>query len=179
MSQLKEKYQKEILPEMMKKFSYSNINEAPKLVKVVLSRGISEGTSNAKAVDVSAEELSQISGQRASIRKGKKSIANFKLKAKDPIGCMVTLRGERMYLFLNKLINICLPKVRDFKGLNPKSFDGRGNYSFGLKEQLIFPEVDYDKVDQQRGMNITVATTAKSDDEARELLTLLGVPFRK
>lgn len=179
MLSLKEKYHKEVVKELSKKFGYKNVWQVPRLVKVVISRGVSEGASNPKAVEISQAELSEIAGQFPMITYAKKSIANFKLKAHDPIGLVVTLRGERLFLFLNKLINISLPKVRDFRGLSPKSFDGRGNYSFGIREQLIFPEVDYDKVDKVRGMNITIATTAQTDAEARELLTLLGIPFRK
>jgi large subunit ribosomal protein L5 len=179
MNQLKEKYLKKIAPEMAKKFKYENLLQVPKLVKVVVSCGVSEGGVNPKATDAAAAELSDICGQRAMITKAKKSIAAFKLKAKDPIGCMVTLRGEKMYQFFNKLVNISLPKVRDFRGFSRKSFDGRGNYSFGIKEQLIFPEVDYDKVDKVRGMNITICTTARNDEEALELLKMFNVPFRE
>lgn len=179
MKNLKEKYEKEAIKELMKEFGYKNKMEVPKLVKVVLSEGVKEGTTNPKAVDAAAAEMSDIVGQRVVIKKAKKSIANFKLKTHDPIGCMVTIRGSRMYLFLNKLINIALPKVRDFRGLSPRSFDGQGNYSFGLKEQLIFPEVDYDKVDKVRGMNIVIVTTAKTDKEAQSLLKQLGIPFRE
>ncbi|HTY12935.1 MAG TPA: 50S ribosomal protein L5 [Candidatus Omnitrophota bacterium] len=177
MSEIKERYQKKIAPEMMKKFKYGNINQVPKLLKIVISEGVSEGVSNPKATEAAAKELTEITGQKAAMKFAKKSIANFKLKSKDPIGCMVTMRGERMYLFLNKLINVGLPKIRDFKGLSPRSFDGMGNYNFGLKEQLIFPEVDYDKLDKVRGMNITIVTTAKTDEEARELLKMFGIPF--
>jgi large subunit ribosomal protein L5 len=172
------KFSKEIAVKMMKQYKYKNPYEVPRIEKVVLSRGVAEGTSNAKAVDAAAAELAEIAGQHPVITYGKKSIANFKLKRNDPVGCRVTLRGERMYLFLNKLVNISLPKVRDFKGLNPRSFDGRGSYSFGIREQLIFPEVDYDKVDKVRGMNITIVTTGKTDAEAEKLLRLIGIPFR-
>jgi large subunit ribosomal protein L5 len=177
MSQLKGKYLKEIMPEMKKRFKYKNVFEVPRLKKIVISEGISEGVTNPKATEAAAAELTEISGQKPVITRAKKSIAAFKLKAKDPIGCMVTLRGERMYLFLNKLINISLPKIRDFKGLSPKSFDGMGNYNFGVKEQLIFPEVNYDKLDKVRGMNITIVSSAKSNEEAKELLRMLGMPF--
>jgi large subunit ribosomal protein L5 len=177
MNELKERYLKKVVPELTKKFKYGNINEIPHLVKVVISEGISEGVTNAKAADAAAAEMTEISGQKAVITRAKKSISAFKLKAKDPIGCMVTLRGERMYLFLNKLINVGLPKIRDFKGLSLKSFDGMGNYNFGIKEQLIFPEVNYDRLDKVRGMNITIVTTAKSNDETREMLKMLGIPF--
>ncbi len=179
MKGLKEKYNSEIVDLLMKEFGYKNRMQAPKFVKVVLSAGVKDGTQNPKATDTAAQEMTEITGQRAVVKKAKKSIANFKLKSKDPIGCMVTLRGEKMFLFLNKLVNIALPKVRDFKGLSSKSFDGRGNYSFGLKEQMIFPEVDYDKVDKVRGMNITIVTTAKSDKEAKALLEKIGIPFRE
>lgn len=178
MATLKERFKKEIVPEMVKKFGYKNHMEAPKLNKVVLSRGVKEATTDPKAVKVSADELTLISGQRAKTTKARVSIANFKLKQGTPIGCVVTLRGDRMFDFLDKFINICLPKIRDFKGVNPNSFDGSGGYSLGIKEQLIFPEVDYDKVDRVRGMNITISTSAKTDDETRELLKLMGMPFR-
>ena len=176
---LDQKYKKDIVKQLMKEFGYKNIFEVPRVLKVLVSRGVSEVVVNSKAIEVSSKELAQICGQRPVIRYAKKSIAAFKLKARDPIGCLVTLRGKNMYLFLNKLINVSLPRVRDFKGLNPRSFDGRGNFSFGLNEQLIFPEVDYDKVDALRGMNITIVTSAKTDKEARYLLYLLGIPFRK
>lgn len=179
MKNLKEKYSKEIIKALMAEFGYKNAMEVPKVVKVVVSEGVKEGTTNPKAVDVAAAELGEITGLRPIIKHAKKSIANFKLKTNDPIGCMVTLRGNRMYLFLNKLINIGLPRVRDFKGLPGNSFDGRGNYSFGLREQMLFPEVDYDKVDKTRGMNIVIVTTAKTDKEAKSLLTKMGIPFKE
>lgn len=175
---LKETYQKETSKSLMKKFGYKNIFQVPKISKVVINRGVGLAVSDSKAMDVAVQELAMITGQRPLITKAKKSIAVFKIRAKQPIGCKVTLRGSRMYQFLDKLINICLPKIRDFRGVSPKSFDGRGNYTLGITEQLIFPEVDYDKVDRTRGMDITICTTAKSDDEARELLKGLGVPFR-
>jgi len=178
MATLKERFSKEIVPSMMAAFSYKNPMEVPQLKKVVLSRGVKEATLDPKATKVSADELTLIAGQRAATTKAKKSIANFKLKEGTPIGAMVTLRGDRMFEFLDKLINICLPKIRDFKGVSPTSFDGRGAYSMGLKEQLIFPEIDYDKVDKVRGMNITIVTSAKTDKEARQLLQLMGMPFR-
>ncbi len=178
MATLKEKYKKQIIPGMVEKFGYKNVNEVPQLMKVVVSRCVSEATSDPKALTVAADELTQITGQKSSLTKAKKSIANFKLKQGTPIGCVVTLRGQRMYDFVDKLINISLPKIRDFKGVNPDSFDGRGSYSMGLKEQLIFPEIDYDKVDKIRGMNVTLVTSAKTDKEARELLALMGMPFR-
>lgn len=179
MIDIKKKYESEVVAGLIREFGYKNKMEVPKVTKIVISEGVKEGTQNPKATDAAALELSEIAGQHAVIKKAKKSIANFKLKAKDPIGCMVTLRGEKMNLFLNKLINLALPKVRDFKGLSSKSFDGRGNYSFGLKEQLIFPEVDYDKVDKTRGMNIVIVTSAGSDKEAKALLSKLGIPFRE
>lgn len=178
MATLFEKYKKEIVSEMIKKFGYKNPMQVPRLLKVTVNRGVGEATQNSKAIDISAEELMTITGQRPLITKAKKSISTFKLKMGTPIGCKVTMRGKRMYEFMDKLINICLPEIRDFKGMNPKSFDGRGNYSFGLREQLIFPEVDYDKVDKIRGMDIVIETSAKRDEEARELLKFMGMPFR-
>lgn len=175
---LDQKYKKDIVKQLMKEFGYKNVFEVPQVLKVLVSRGVSEAVTNPKAMEVSSKELALICGQRPIVRYAKKAIAAFKLKVRDPIGCFATLRGKKMYLFLNKLINISLPRVRDFRGLNPRSFDGRGNFSFGLNEQLIFPEVDYDKVDALRGMNITIVTSAKTDKEARRLLDLLGIPFR-
>lgn len=175
---LKKLYEKEVKKLMMKEFGYKNVFEIPRLEKIVINRGVGEATSNPKALDIAAQELVVITGQKPLITKAKKSIALFKLRAKQPIGCKVTLRGDRMYQFFDKLINICLPRIRDFKGLPPKSFDGKGNYTIGITEQLIFPEIDYDKVDKVRGMDITICTTSKTDDEARSLLRLLGVPFR-
>jgi len=175
---LKEKYTNEIIPELMKQYQYKNVMEVPRLLKVSLNRGVGEAIENPKAMEVSLDELTRISGQKASVRKSKKSIATFKLRENQPIGVKVTLHGKRMMLFLNKLINICLPKIRDFKGLSPK-LDGNGNYTMGIKEQIIFPEIHYEKVDKVRGMDITIVTSAKTDDEARTLLTLLGMPFRK
>jgi len=179
MAELKEKFEKEIVPAFMKEKGYKNPMEVPRLVKIVINRGVGEARENPKAIEISAAELASITGQKPLITKSKKAISAFKLKANIPIGLKVTLRGKRMYEFANKLINICLPKIRDFKGVNPKSFDGRGNYSLGIKEQLIFPEVDYDKVDRVRGMDITFVTTAKTNEEARRLLEYLGMPFRK
>jgi large subunit ribosomal protein L5 len=179
MKSLKERYFKVIVPEMMKKFSYSNAMQVPVIKKIVVNRGIGEATVNPKAVDIAANELMAISGQKPLITRSKKAIAGFKLKENIAIGCMVTLRGSRMYEFLDKLVNIALPKIRDFKGVNPKSFDGHGNYTLGIKEQLIFPEIEYDKVDKLRGMDITIQTSANSDEEAHELLKLVGIPFRK
>jgi large subunit ribosomal protein L5 len=178
-SSLKEKYNKQIAPAMSKMFGYANTMQVPRVSKVVVSRGVGDAVADAKAIKVSQDELTLITGQLAATRKAKISIANFKLKKGTPIGALVTLRGGRMYDFLNKLINVCLPKIRDFKGFSPNSFDGNGNFNLGLKEQLIFPEIDYDKVDKVRGMNVTIVTTAKTDDEARELLVQMGVPFRK
>ena len=179
MAALKERYKKEIVPAMMKAFGYKSPMQVPKLLKVVLSRGVPEAVLDQKALKAVADELSTIAGQRAVLRRAKKSIAGFKLKKGTPIGCLVTLRGERIFEFMDKLINICLPKIRDFKGVNPNSFDGNGNYSMGLREQLIFPEVDYDKVDKIRGMNVTISTSARTDEETRELLRLMGMPFRE
>ncbi|MCX5725582.1 MAG: 50S ribosomal protein L5 [Candidatus Saganbacteria bacterium] len=178
MATLFEKYKKEIVPAMVKKFGYKNPMQVPKLLAVTVNRGVGEATQNPKAVDISVSELMAITGQKPLITKAKKSISTFKLKQGTPIGCKVTLRGKRMFDFMDKLINICLPRMRDFKGMDPRSFDGRGNYSFGLKEQLIFPEIDYDKIDKVRGMDIALKTSAKRDEEARELLALFGMPFR-
>jgi len=178
MKDLKEKYQKEIIPELVKSQGYKNALQAPRLVKIVLNRGVGEARENAKAIDVSSAELESIAGQKPLVTFSKKAIAAFKLKGNIPIGLKVTLRGERMYDFLNKLVNLSLPKIRDFKGVSPKSFDGRGNYTMGIKEQLIFPEVDYQKVDRVRGMDITFVTNARTDAEARKLLELFGIPFR-
>ncbi len=179
MKNLKERYHKEIVPAMMKKYGYKNPMQVPHLIKIVVNRGIGEATANPKAVDVAANEIAIITGQKPLITKSKKAISTFKLKENIPIGCKVTLRAQRMYDFLDKLVNICLPKIRDFRGVNPKSFDGHGNYTLGIKEQLIFPEIEYDKVDKVRGMDITIQTSAEKDDEAMELLTLVGIPFRK
>jgi len=179
MKNLKERYKKEIIPEMMKKFGYKNPMQVPHIVKLVINRGVGEATQNPKAIDISVAEISAITGQKPLVTKSKKSIAGFKLKENSSIGCVVTLHGQRMYDFLDKLVNICLPKIRDFKGLNPKSFDGNGNYTLGIKEQLIFPEVIYDKVDKIRGMDITIVTSANKNEEAHELLKLVGIPFRK
>jgi len=179
MKNLKERYKKEIIPEMMKKFGYKNPMQVPRIVKLVINRGVGEATQNPKAIDISVAEISAITGQKPLITKSKKSIAGFKLKENTSIGCVVTLRGQRMYDFLDKLVNICLPKSRDFKGINPKSFDGNGNYTLGIKEQLIFPEVVYDKVDKIRGMDITIVTSANKNEEAHELFKLVGIPFRE
>ena len=178
MSRLKERYVKEIILTLRKEFGYKNVMAVPKLEKIVINIGMGEAIQNAKLLDSAAEELSLISGQKPVITRAKKSIASFKLRKGMPIGCTVTLRGERMYEFLDRLVNITLPRVRDFRGLSTKSFDGRGNYTLGLRDQLIFPEIDYAKVSKIRGMNVCVVTTARTDDEARSLLRLLGMPFR-
>ena len=178
MSRLKEKYAKEVGPALKKEFGYANIMAIPRVTKVIINMGLGEATSNAKIVDTAADELSKITGQKAAVRRAKKSIAAFKVRQGMPVGAMVTLRGERMYDFLDRLIGIALPRVRDFKGISAKGFDGRGNYTLGLKDQIIFPEIDYMKVDKARGMNVSVVTTAKTDEEARKLLQLIGLPFR-
>ena len=179
MNRLKEKYQKEITPALMSKFNYSSIMQAPKLEKIVVNMGVGDAVQNAKALDTAVEELATITGQKPVITKAKKSIAGFRLREGMAIGCKVTLRGERMYEFLDKLIAVSLPRVRDFRGISKKAFDGRGNYTLGVKEQLIFPEIDYDKVNKVRGMDIVIVTTANTDEEARELLTQFGMPFQK
>ncbi|MCD8501846.1 MAG: 50S ribosomal protein L5 [Bacillaceae bacterium] len=179
MNRLKEKYQNEIVPSLIEKFNYSSVMAVPKIEKIVINMGVGDAVSNAKALDKAVEELTAIAGQKPLITKAKKSIAGFKLREGMPIGAKVTLRGERMYAFLDKLIAVSLPRVRDFRGISKKAFDGRGNYTLGVKEQLIFPEIDYDKVDKVRGMDIVVVTTAKSDEEARELLLQMGMPFQK
>jgi len=175
---LKDKYLKEVAPALVKKFSYKNVTEVPKVQKIVVNRGVGEAVSNPKALENTVEELQLITGQKPVVTKAKKSIASFKLRTGMKIGCLVTLRGQKMYDFLAKLINVALPRIRDFKGVNPKGFDGRGNYNLGFREQLIFPEISYDKVDKVRGMNVTIVTTAPTDEEARALLELLGIPFR-
>jgi len=177
MARLKDKYQQEIVPALMQKFGYKNIMEAPKIEKVVVNIGLGEAIANSKALDAAVNDLTAITGQKPIVTRAKKSIAGFKLREGMPIGCKVTLRGERMFFFLDKLINIALPRIRDFRGISAKGFDGRGNYTVGIKEQLIFPEIDYDKVDKIRGMEITFVTSAKTDEEARELLRLMGTPF--
>lgn len=179
MARLKEFYSKEVAPALMKKFSYKSVMQIPKLDKIVVNVGAGEAKDNAKAIDAIVNDLGLITGQKALVCRAKKSVANFKLREGMPIGAKVTLRGERMYEFLDRLFNVALPRVRDFRGINPNSFDGRGNYSMGLREQLIFPEIDYDKVDKVRGMDICFVTTAETDEEARELLTLMGAPFAK
>jgi large subunit ribosomal protein L5 len=179
MNRLKEKYLKEISPALMSKFNYKSVMEVPKIEKIVVNMGVGDAVQNAKALDMAVEELSLITGQKPVVTRAKKSIAGFRLREGMPIGAKVTLRGERMYEFLDKLISVSLPRVRDFRGVSKKAFDGRGNYTLGIKEQLIFPEIDYDKVSKVRGMDIVIVTTAKTDEEARELLTLLGMPFQK
>jgi large subunit ribosomal protein L5 len=177
-ARLKEKYAKEVVPALTKEFGYKNIMAVPKIRKVVVNMGLGEATSNAKIVDTGADEIARITGQKPVTRRSKKSIAAFKVRKGMPIGTMVTLRGERMWEFLDRLMNIALPRVRDFKGVSPKGFDGRGNYTLGLRDQLLFPEIDYMKVDKARGMNVSVVTTAKTDEEARKLLQFIGMPFR-
>lgn len=176
---LKEKYVGEITPSMMKKFNYSSVMETPKLDKIVLNMGVGDAIANSKNLDEAVEELAQIAGQKPLITKAKKSIAGFRLREGMSIGAKVTLRGDRMYDFLDKLINIALPRVRDFRGVSTRSFDGRGNYTLGIKEQLVFPEIDYDKVNKIRGLDIVIVTTANTDEESRELLTQIGMPFAK
>ena len=179
MSRLKEQYQNEIIDAMIKKFGYKNIKEVPKLDKVVINMGVGEAKDNAKLLDAAIADMEKITGQKAVVCKAKKSVANFKIREGMPIGCKVTLRGEKMYEFVDRLVNLALPRVRDFRGVNPNAFDGRGNYALGIKEQLIFPEIEYDKVDKVRGMDIIFVTTAKTDEEARELLTQFNMPFTK
>jgi large subunit ribosomal protein L5 len=178
MNRLREKYVKEVVPALKKEFGYTNVMAIPKVEKVVINMGLGEATANAKVIEVATDELGRISGQKPVVRRAKKSIAQFKVRAGMPVGAMVTLRGERMYEFLDRLVSVALPRVRDFKGISPKGFDGRGNYTLGLRDQLIFPEIDYMKVDKARGMNVSVVTTAKSDEEARKLLQFMGLPFR-
>jgi large subunit ribosomal protein L5 len=179
MSRLKEQYDNEIIPALEKKFGYKNPMEVPKLVKIVVNMGVGEAKENVKLLDAAVADLEIITGQHVIRTKAKKSIANFKLREGMPIGCKVTLRGERMYEFADRLINLALPRVRDFRGVNPNAFDGRGNYALAIKEQLIFPEIEYDKVDKVRGMDVIFVTTAKTDEEARELLRLFNMPFAK
>lgn len=179
MSRLKEKYLNEITPALMSKFEYKSVMQVPKVDKIVINMGVGDAVQNSKALDAAVEELTIITGQKPVVTKAKKSIAGFRLRDGMPIGAKVTLRGERMYQFLDKLVSIALPRVRDFRGVSKKSFDGRGNYTLGVKEQLIFPEIDYDKVSKVRGMDIVIVTTANSDEEARELLTQFGMPFQK
>ena len=179
MSRLKDMYKNEIVDAMIKKFGYKNVMEVPKLDKIVLNMGVGEAKDNAKVLEAAVKDMEAITGQKVVTTKAKNSIANFKIREGLPIGCKVTLRGERMYEFLDRLVNLALPRVRDFRGVNPNAFDGRGNYALGIKEQIIFPEIEYDKVDKVRGMDIIFVTTAKTDEEARELLTLFNMPFAK
>lgn len=179
MNQLKQKYQEEIVPSLVEKFNYSSVMEVPKIEKIVINMGVGDAVQNAKALDSAVEELSLISGQKPVITRAKKSIAGFRLREGMPIGAKVTLRGTRMYEFLQKLISVALPRVRDFRGVSKKAFDGRGNYTLGIKEQLIFPEIEYDKVNKVRGMDIVIVTTSNTDEEARELLAQLGMPFQR
>jgi large subunit ribosomal protein L5 len=178
-SRLRIRYGKEIVPALMKHFKYTNVMAVPKLEKIVINMGLGEAIANAKIIDVAADELGKIAGQRPVVTKAKKSIANFKLRQNMPIGAAVTLRGEKMFEFFDRLVSVVLPRVRDFRGVSTKSFDGRGNYTLGLRDQLIFPEISYEKVDKIRGMNVTIVTTARNDDEARELLKQMGMPFRQ
>jgi len=178
MAKMKDIYQEKVIPALMKRFNYRNKMEVPKLDKIVVNMGLGEAIQNIKILDTAVLELTQITGQKAVITKAKKSIAQFKLRSGMPIGCVVTLRKDRMYEFFSRLVNVALPRVRDFKGVSGKSFDGRGNYALGLREQLIFPEIHYDKVDKVKGMNVVIVTTAKTDEEGKELLRLLGMPFR-
>lgn len=178
MARLQDQYRNDIVPKLKEKFKYRNVMQVPRLSKIVVNMGLGEAIENAKVIDTAAEEIGIITGQRPVVTRARKSIANFKLRAGVPIGVSVTLRKERMYHFLDKLVSIALPRVRDFKGISPKGFDGRGNYTLGVKEQIIFPEINYDKIDKIRGMNITMVTTARTDEEGLELLRLLGLPFR-
>ena len=178
-ARLKERYEKEVRAGLMKEFGFKNPMQAPRLEKIVVNMGLGEAINNGKIIDASVEQLAQISGQKPVITKARKSIANFKLRQGQSIGAMVTLRGDRAYEFLDRLMNIALPRVRDFKGVSPRGFDGRGNYTLGLRDQLLFPEIDYMKVDKARGMNVSVVTTAKTDEEARKLLQFIGMPFRQ
>jgi len=179
MSRLKDKYLQEIRPKLMKENKYRSVMEAPKLTKITVNMGVGEATQNPKVLEAAVADLTQVTGQKPIITRARKSISNFKLRQGNAIGCAVTLRRDRMYEFLDRLINVAMPRIRDFRGVSPKSFDGRGNYSLGLREQLIFPEIDYDKIDKVRGMTVCITTTAATDDEARQLLTELGMPFRK
>ncbi len=178
-SRLRETYQNEIVDALMKKFEYKNVMQVPKLEKVVINMGVGEAKENVKLLDAAVSDLETITGQKAVVTKAKKSVANFKIREGMPIGCKVTLRGDKMYEFVDRLINLALPRVRDFRGVNPNAFDGRGNYALGIKEQLIFPEIEYDKIDKIRGMDVIFVTTAKTDEEARELLAQFNMPFTK
>jgi large subunit ribosomal protein L5 len=179
MARLREKYLTEIRPKLMKENQYRSVMQVPRLIKVTINMGVGEATQNAKALEAAVADLTQIAGQKPMITRARMSISNFKLRQGNPIGCAVTLRRDRMYEFLDRLINISMPRVRDFRGVSTKSFDGRGNYNLGLREQLLFPEIDYDKIDKVRGMTVSITTTARNDDEARQLLAELGMPFRK
>ncbi len=178
MARLQELYQQEVVAKLAEQFKYKSSMQIPKLSKIILNMGLGEAIQNVKILDSASEELAKISGQKPVVTRARQSIAAFKLRKGMPVGCMVTLRGRRMYEFFDKLVNVALPRVRDFRGVSPKALDGRGNYTLGIKEQIIFPEIDYDKIDKIKGMNITIVTTAKSDDEARQLLAHLGMPFR-
>jgi large subunit ribosomal protein L5 len=179
MSRLRERYQKEVVPALTKEFGYKNVMAVPRIEKVIVNMGLGEATTNIKIIDVGSSELASITGQKPVVRRAKKSIAAFKVRKGQPVGTSVTLRGERMYEFLDRLMAIALPRVRDFRGVSPRGFDGRGNFTLGLKDQLLFPEIDYLKVDKSRGMNVSVVTTARTDQEARKLLQLIGMPFRQ
>lgn len=179
MARLRDKYLKEVQPKLFKEFEYSSMMQTPRLSKITVNMGVGEATQNPKSLEAAVTDLSKITGQKPSVTRARKSISNFKLRQGNAIGCAVTLRRERMFEFLDRLVSIAMPRIRDFRGVSPKSFDGRGNYNLGLREQLIFPEIDYDKIDKVRGMTISFTTTAKTDDEARRLLTELGMPFRK
>ncbi len=179
MGELIDYYKSNCVPELMEEFKYKSIMQVPKIEKIILNMGLGEAVQNPKILDGAAQELTRIAGQKAVVTRAKKSIATFKLREGMPIGCRVTLRGERMYGFFSKLVNIALPRVRDFRGLSPKTFDGRGNFSMGIKEQIIFPEIDYDKIDKIKGLNITIVTSAKNDEEGRSLLMKMGMPFKK
>jgi large subunit ribosomal protein L5 len=179
MARLKDKYREEVVPELMKEFGYDNVMQVPKLEKIVVNIGLGEAVANAKALESAVSDLSAITGQRPVVTRAKKSIAAFKLRAGMPIGAMVTLRGPRMYEFLDRLVGITLPRIRDFRGVSPNSFDGRGNYTMGLQEQIAFPEIDYDRIDKARGLEVSLVTSAKTDDEGRRLLALLGMPFAR
>jgi len=176
---LKEFYEKDVRPNLVKEFGYRNISRVPRLEKIVINMGLGEAIQNIKVLESAVEELKQIAGQKPVVTRARKSIATFKLRAGMPIGCMVTLRGERMYEFFDRLVNVALPRVRDFRGVSPRSFDGRGNFSLGVREQIIFPEINYDKVERIQGMNVSILTTSETDEEARALLKLLGMPFRE
>lgn len=179
MARLKDKYINEIAPKLMKENAYSSVMQVPRITKITVNIGVGEATENSKALEAAVDDLARITGRKPKVTRARKSISNFKLRQGTAIGCNVTLRREAMYEFLDRLLNVAIPRVRDFRGISPKSFDGRGNFNLGIREQLIFPEIDYDKIDKIRGMNITITTTSKTDDEARQLLVELGMPFRK